>query len=160
MEWARRFTPSPRRGEGGVRGLRRFRIALPKPPHPTFSNRSRIYPTSAIYNGEVGQARLRVGRRSERQCVPKDANAIDRWRCLSSLAVEVRDREGEVAGAVDTARFSNRSEFRIRCLPEGGSNSVSHMVLNAIFVEIAMPHIAAPAASCLPARRARISPDR
>src|SRR5215472_376060 len=31
---AQRFTPSPRRGEGGVRGFRHFRIAPPEPPHP------------------------------------------------------------------------------------------------------------------------------
>jgi hypothetical protein len=71
LVWARRFTPSPRRGEGGERGLRRFRIAPPEPSHPTFSSRSRSYPTSAMFHGEVGQARLRAGRRSERPCVPK-----------------------------------------------------------------------------------------
>jgi len=28
------LTPSPRRGEGGVRGLLRFRFEPPEPPHP------------------------------------------------------------------------------------------------------------------------------
>jgi SEC-C motif len=53
-QWARRFTPSPRRGGWGVR---RFRIAQPEPPHPTFS------PT---------------GRRCERRCVP-DRQCVS-WR--------------------------------------------------------------------------------
>src|SRR5260370_41234603 len=42
-------------GEGGERGLRRFRIASPEPPHPTFS------PT---------------GRRSERPCVPESDHCV------------------------------------------------------------------------------------
>jgi NitT/TauT family transport system substrate-binding protein len=87
LGWARRFTPSPRRGEGGVRGLRRFRIAPPEPPHPTFSSRSRIYPTSAMFRGEVGQARLRAGRRSEGPCVPKSDYASQSPRYVRTLVL-------------------------------------------------------------------------
>src|ERR1700688_932816 len=64
------FTPSPRWGEGGMRALRRCDTGSSLPPHPTLSNRSRIYPTSAMFRGEVGQARLRAGRGSETPCPP------------------------------------------------------------------------------------------
>src|SRR5580704_15397565 len=53
------------RGEGGVRGLRWFRIAPPEPPHPTFSPK---------------------GRRSETLCVPKQANSFLGGEGLDQLA--------------------------------------------------------------------------
>ena len=67
---ARRFTPSPLGGEGGMRGLRRCdteNIVTPS-PHPLQPKSD--YPTSAMFPGEVGQARLRVGRGSEMTCPP------------------------------------------------------------------------------------------
>src|ERR1700730_3271312 len=69
--WPNRRLTTKAPYKGGERGSRYFRIAPPETPHPTFSSRSRIYPTSAMFRGEVGQARLRVGRRSEKRCVPE-----------------------------------------------------------------------------------------
>src|ERR1700722_15765743 len=43
---------------------------------PTLSHRSRIYPTSVMFGGEVGQARLRVGR----------GNAPNLWHGLASIS--------------------------------------------------------------------------
>src|SRR5215469_14537696 len=89
---ARSFTPSPRRGEGGVRGLRRFRIAPSEPlipPSPT----------------EVGYIRLR-------SClVAKSGRPDFAWgegvKGVASLTIEI------------CASASAKAGTHIPCLLEG-----------------------------------------
>src|ERR1700722_19744388 len=64
-------------------------IESPWPLTPPLSNRSRIYPTSVMFGGEVGQARLRVGRGS----------APNVWHGFASISLGAA-----LAGAAHEAR--------------------------------------------------------
>ncbi len=85
----------PRRGEGGDLLIGR------NPLTPTLSpSRSRIYPTSAMSSGEVGQAGLRAGRGSSLAPVASQSFASERKFALRPLTILVAALGGEGGGVL------------------------------------------------------------